>query len=364
MASITSTIVNVNAAVTSAPQPSRYQQSGALVSVGGTTLTGDTYQYCGSLADVVALLSTAGNYLEVEDMATTFFAQGNGVGVYVLELGVQTTPSNGVTALSSWTTANPGNFYGYLVPEDWDTAGSALNTLAANYSSPSGKTYFFVTTTQATIAQYAATTKAIFAVVPSPSAAAGEFQAAAMFYNWLANNPSAASPAAPMAFRYLYGVTPWPLLNNSTAIDDILSAYGNIVLTGAEGGISTACLFKGTTMDGTQAMWWYAVDWLQINAKQLLAAAIINASNSGTPIPYKQTGINTLLAVINDIETAGLADDLLLSANFTATPFATYVQQNPSDYQAGKYNGFSGTATAQNGFLSVTFNIDATQFAA
>ena len=43
---ITTRIVNVNATVTRAPVPSQLQQSGALVSVGGTTLTPGTYEYC------------------------------------------------------------------------------------------------------------------------------------------------------------------------------------------------------------------------------------------------------------------------------------------------------------------------------
>ncbi len=363
MGTITSTIVNLKAVVTAAPQPPQLQQSGALISVGGTTLTGDTYQYFGTLAEVIAVLSTTGNYLEVEDMATTFFAQGNGVGVYVLELGAQTTPANGVAALSSWITANPNVFYAYLTPADWDTAGSALNTLGANYSSASGKTYFFATTSQATISQYAATTKAIVAVVPSPSAASTEFQAAALFYQWLSNNPSSVSPAAPMNFRFLYGVTPWVLTNNQTAIDAILTANGNLILTGAEGGISTATLRNGTTMDGNQMMFWWAVDWILIQAKLLLAAALINGSNANPPLYYNQNGINKLLAILNNIGSTGTSFGLLLSATFSAVSFATYTTQNPGNYAAGVYDGFSCVATPQLGFTQIEFDLDATQFA-
>ena len=363
MPSTTSQIVTVNTTVTLAPQPSLLQQSGALISLGGTTQTGDSYTYYGTLAALVAALSDEGNYQEVQDMATTFFAQGGAVGVYVLELGIQSSASNAIAALTAWIAANPGVFYAYLCPANWDTAGSALNTLAASYSSPNGKTYFFVTTSESTISQYATTSKAIFPFVPSPSATETEFGAAAQFYQWLSNNPSAATLAAPMAFRYLYGVTPWPQANNQTAINAILSANGNLVLTGGEGGISTACLFKGTTMDGNQAMFWWAVDWLQINAKQQLANAIINGSNSNSPVYYNQKGINYLLAILQALGSTGVSYGLLLSATFTATPFATYTQQNPSAYAAGSYAGFSCTATPQNGFLSITFDIDATQFA-
>lgn len=364
MPTITSQIVHVNAQVTAAPTSSQLQNSGALVSVGGSTLTTGTYQYCGTLAAVVALLSSSGNYTEIEDMATTFFAQGNGVGVYVLELGVQGSAAAGITALGTWITANsnPQIFYAYLTPASWDASGAALNTLAANYSSPNGKTYFFVTTTTSTISAYAVTTKAIFATVPSPTAAGTEFQAAAMFYQWLVNSPSAATPVPPMGYRFLYGVTPWATLANQASINTVLTAYGNLVLTGAEGGISTACLFKGTTMDGNQAMFWWAVDWLQIQSKQQLAAAVIDGSNENPPLYYNQNGINRLLAILVNIGSTGISFGLLLSASFTAIPFTTYTKQNPSDYSAGKYNGFSATVTPQAGFLTITFSIDALEF--
>src|SRR5690348_10246179 len=53
---ITPTIVTLNTVVTLAPQPNQLQQSGAVVSGGGTTLAAGTYQYCGSLAAVQAIL--------------------------------------------------------------------------------------------------------------------------------------------------------------------------------------------------------------------------------------------------------------------------------------------------------------------
>lgn len=366
--SITSTIVLVNATVTEAPAPSQLQQSGALVSVGGTSITVGTSQYFGTLADLQAVIGTEGNYVELGYMAATFFAQANGaqatsVGVSVLELGVEETAPDGITALGAWVTANPDSFYAYVVPATWDASGSALNTMAANFSSATGKTYFFVTTTLDTITAYEATTKAIVSVVDSPTAANSEFQAAALFYQWLVNDPSAASPAAPMAFRFVYGVTPWVFTGNQTTINSILTAYGNIILTGAEGGISTATVRNGTTMDGNQMMFWYAVDWILIQAKQQLAAEIIDGSNENPPLYYNQQGINRLLAILVDIGADGTSFGLLLNATFAATPFSAYVAANPSDYAAGKYNGFTCVATPQLGFIQITFNLDATQFA-
>lgn len=511
---ITPTIVNLTAVVTLAPTPSQLQQSGAIVSVGGTTLAAGTYLYCGNLAAVNAISATSfaitslawtsgtvtatvasgilpttgstftttisgttpngynGTYLAtvasattftyavttnpgtqtvagdftisgaspITSAATTFFAQGQSVGAYVLELGDITGVDAQIAALQTWITNNPGIFYAYLVPAPWDfskdevgsviinnggtgytsvptvaftgggggtgAAGTAiiqngavaqvtitnpgsgyttaptvtftggagsgangtanlvsgLDEMAAQYSSPTGKTYFFVTTSVTNVINYA-TQKSVFAVVPSPTAPSTEFQAAAFFYQWLVNNPSAANPLGPMAYRFLTGVTPWPQTGFTANIQTVLSAFGNLVLTGAEGGISKACIFKGTTMDGTQASFWYGIDWFQIQVKQALAAAVINGSNSIPPLIYNQPGINTLLATANGVGSSAVKFQCVLSIVITATPFVTYTTQNPNDYQAGLYNGFSAVAVGQNGFLTVGFALDATQFA-
>ncbi|EEF23151.1 conserved hypothetical protein [Ricinus communis] len=237
-----------------------------------------------------------------------------------------------------------------------------MNELASQYANPAAKTYFFVTTGTTNVANYA-TQKSVFAVAPSPTAASTEFQAAMPFYQWLVNNPGAANPLAPMSYRYGFGVTPWVKPGNSASINTLLTAYCNLILTGAEGGISTASLFRGTTMDGSQASWWYGVDWFQIQVKQALAAAIINGSNQNPPLLYDQNGINSLQAVAQTVADNAVTFGCALSVTVTSIPFATYTTQNPNDYKAGVYNGFSATVVGQNGFLTITFNIDAVQFA-
>jgi hypothetical protein len=282
----------------------------------------------------------------------------------VLELGPQATAAAAITALQTWITANsqPQVFYAYLVPASWDASSAAsLNTMTANYESPSGQTYFFITTTVSNLPGYAAN-KAVFATVPSPTQASTEHQAAAAFYQWLVNNPGSANPLAPMSYRYEFGVTPWSQVSNQTAINTVLTNYGNLVLTGAEGGVSTAALFKGTTMDGEQAAWWYGIDWFRIQVKQALANAIINGSNSNPPLLYNQAGINTLQAIAQNVADSAVKFGCALSAVVSAVPFATYTTQNPSDYNNGIYNGFSAVVVGQNAFLTIQFNLDATQF--
>lgn len=511
---ITPTIVNLTAVVTVAPTPSQLQQSGAIVSVGGTTLAAGTYQYCGNPTAVTAIAATSyaitslawasstvtatvasgtlpsigttftttisgatpsgynGTYVAtvvsattftyalasnpgtetvagtftlsgaspITSAATTFFAQGQAVGAYVLELGSIVGADAQIAALQTWITNNPGVFYAYLVPAAWDyskdevgsiivnnggngytsvpvvgftgggggtgaagtaiiqngaivavtitnpgsgyttaptvtfTGGggvgaaatanlaSALNIVASTYSNPTGKTYFFVTTSVANIGNYAAQ-KSVFAVVPSPLATSQEFQAAAFFYQWLVNNPSLANPLGPMSYRYLYGVTPWPATGFTANIQTILSNYGNIVLVPPQGGISNSCAFKGTTMDGSQASWWYGIDWFQIQGVQAMAAAVINGSNQIPPLVYNQHGINTLLSTLQNVANSAVSFQCALTITLIATDFSTYTTQNPTNYQAGLYNGFTANVTGQNGFLVVGIAMDAIQYA-
>lgn len=510
---ITPTIVNLSAVVTLAPTPSQLQQSGAIVSVGGTTLPAGTYQYCGNLAAVNAIAATSyaitslawstgtvtatvasgvlptvgstftttisgatpsgynGTYVAtvassttftyavtsnpgtetvagyftlsgtspITSAATTFFAQGQAVGVYILELGDVVGVDAQIAALQTWITNNPNVFYAYLVPSAWDyskdevgtivinnggsgytsvptvgftgggggtgaagtaviqngqvvavnitnpgsgytstptvtfTGGggsgaqatavlvSAMYELASQYANPTAKTYFFVTTSVANITNYAAQ-KSVFAVVPSPTAPQSEFPAAAFFYQWLVNLPSAANPLGPMSYRYLFGVTPWPATGYAANIQTVLSNYGNLVLTGAEGGISTACAFKGTTMDGAQAIWWYGIDWFQIQGKQAMAAAVINGSNQIPPLIYNQHGINTLLATLQNVANSAVAFQCALTITLTATDFNTYTTQNPTNYAAGIYNGFTANVVGPNGFLVIGIAMNAIQF--
>jgi hypothetical protein len=437
---ITPNIINLTAYLTAAPEPSTLQASGAIISEGGTSLTTGSYLYCGTLAAVQTILGTSGNTAELLNMATTFFAQGTAVGLYVLELGTQTSADTGVAALEAWITANPRIFYAYLVPANWDstkdevgsvtiTAGgsgytsaptvtfaaptsgvtatgtatiqngavisvtitnpgsgytaaptvtfsaptsgttatgtsslaSAFNILAGNYSSPTSKIYFFGTTTAATISNYSAY-KSLFLVVDAPTAPSTEFTAAAFFYQWLVNAPSSANMLAPMAFRYLYGVTAWPVTGQTSNIQTILTAKGNIVYPGSEGGISENMVEKGTTMDGSQASWWYGVDWFQVQAKLNQANAIINGSNQQPPLLYDQHGVNALLAVTNKTGKSAVSFGCALSVSVTATPFYTYTQANPGNYTDGIYGGFLASVTGQNGFLTINFVMDAIQF--
>ncbi|MCX7898482.1 MAG: hypothetical protein N2444_00065 [Methylocystis sp.] len=430
-------------------------------------------------------LVTAGTWAprsvaELDQMASTFFAQGYQQGVYVLELG-KGSVAEGVAALGQYLTANPntaympglqGYFYSYLVPRAWDAHPDFL-ALAAEYQATTKRTYFFVTTTLATHAAYSNLQKAVFALVETPNVPAlpsaiaissgswtagrvtlnapgatiavgqwfkiqgatpaayngwkkavegtsgativfeeaadpgtlttpgsiapsyfasspppsTEFTAASALWATLNYSPSDTNKTPPLAFTYVYGVTPWPPNGAGAIQNELKTANTNFIGTGAEGGISNAALFWGRLKDGKPFNYWYAADWVAINTDIDVANAVINGSNTPiNPLYYNQNGIDRLQAVIAGViqravtfglvlfqpkQTALTGPELTeaLATNkfagysvVNAVPFIPYSINNPSDYADGRYTGFSVTFTPLRGFEAITINLVVSQF--
>lgn len=211
----------------------------------------------------------------------------------------------------------------------------------------------------------------------------GEFTQAAPFYQFISQNPSSTSKLAPFAFRFLFGVTPWPTGGNSTLFAALKAANINIVGTGAEGGISTAVLFWGTTMDGNDLSEWYSVDWVAINSDLRTAAAVINGSNNpAAPLYYNQAGVDYLQGVESGVMRSaisfGMALGQLVLVKLDADTFASNLQnnvyagqvvvnaepltdysvENPGDYAEGTYSGISVAYTPARGFTQIVYNVD------
>ena len=335
--------------------PSGYNGTYQITSTGANTFTyalsvnpgSSTVQGAVTLSDVSELVA----------QVTTYFAQGTGNAVYVLELGTG-SPAAGVTALESYI-ANPTvKFYSYLLPAQWDVETTAP-TMARLYVSTTSELYFYVTTTTATYTNWTGI-KSVFATLQTPTAPVTEFDAAAMFAITLAYNPGSTNLASPLEYTFLYGVTPYSTLTSAQQIS--LSAAGvNWVGTGAQGQISNTLIQTGSFMDLNPFNYWYCVDWLSINVSIALSAAIINGSNTPTnPLYYNQAGINTLQKVAQATVNSGISFGLILSpATVYAVSFQTYITENPSNYAAGIYNGLSCTFVPLRGFTSITIYLTA-----
>jgi len=360
--------------------------------------------------------ATLGRVIELQQMATTYFAQGNEVGVWVLELGYQSGTTNEVTALQTWLTNNPLTIYNFLMPRHFGSDPTVLGTAAAptaftnllkQYENPEAMEYFWLTVTPATMGNLFAagqigsggtkgpgsSFKDVIQMVESPaltdptqanlSATNGEFTLAAMFYNALVYRASNTNRIAPMAFRFLYGVTMYPQKGNGPLLLSFKSANTNYVSTGAEGGISFTMVYEGVTLDGHDFFnWWYTIDWVQIEINLNLSNAIINGSNNPlAPLYYNQDGINYLEVVLfhtmQSAQTFGMVLGKIEMTQFdgpdltaaiyggtfagkcdvNAVPFLNYTLANPGDYKIGEYDGLSTLFIPARGFIHILVNV-------
>ncbi|EPJ7090418.1 hypothetical protein NK529_004882 [Citrobacter amalonaticus] len=459
-------IVNINVSVTNPPKPSLLLKSGAMISIGGTTLAAGEYQllttkddlkaitspakaiasiawatnvvtvtlsesHGWNVGDVIPLVvsgvtpsaynraveatvttSTAFTYPlasdpgtatvmgtvktvaanEIIQMNTTFWAQGTTRSVYVLELG-DVSSTAAITALGDFIDEDIslGNtyqkFFSYLVPREWD-AESTFKTLTGLYTSPASLVYFFVTTTIATYETWGATAnKSVFAGVEAPGIPSTEFSMAFPFQSSLANDPGSSNMVPPMAYRFGYGVTEYPVKGNSTLLKQLQDNSINYIGTAAEGGLSNKMLVAGHMLDGNPFNYWYSVAWVAINLELDLANEIINGSNTNiNPLYYEQNGIERLQRRALKTMRNGISYGLILgrvigtgltqqdfnteyekgtyagNAVINAVPFSSYTSLNPSDYALGKYDGLSAVMTPRRGFESITFNVNVTNF--
>jgi hypothetical protein len=336
---------------------------------------------------------------EVQAMVTTFFAQGQGTSVYVLELGAGDS-TTGQVALAAFITANPKFFCSYLLPHHWGTDTTFYQDFAINYTSDTAKIYFHVTTTlafwQANPTVFASTLKCVIAGIEAPTVAAAyaagtptEFSRAAFFYVTLNLQPSPANQVTQGAYSFEFGVTPYPTFGNAALFIELETANINYTGTGAEGGITNTIEFYGACLDGNDFnKVWYSIDNVQITLDLNTSNAVINGSNNpSAPLNYNQQGINSLQAVAGSTMQTEIATSLALgtlvltqmtgqafaqaegNGQFlgqvvvNAIPFASYAALEPGAYQAQQYGGMTVLYTPQLGFRQIIYNIVVSFFA-
>jgi hypothetical protein len=391
--------------------------------VTGTTGTGTKFQasvtIAGGAITAVLSISVAGSYTVNPSVLTAEPVTGGGLtgATLAVIMGVATVSITTVGNLSVvppnpiTTTVSPNVGTGCLLTVIWTYGGTATATTTNPHLIAVGEWFqlsgFTPTTWNGWYVALAGTTGSTIvfpasdALLPvsiygfvvqniakSNGVGTTEFQAATVFFDILSRNPGPGNRQTSFAFDYCDGVTPWPKQGLSALQLTLKEAAVNIIKTGAEGGISNAALYWGTTQDGRQIGYWYSVDWININGHVDVANTVINGSNDPiNPLYYTQTGINTLqdtlAATVSRGVTAGLAfqgpvvktslDATTLSNNIdsgayngqlvvNAIPFLTYLSANPDDYRTGTYNGLQVLYVTQNGFLSILININVTDF--
>lgn len=340
--------------------------------------------------------------IELSQMATTYFGQGNEIGVWILELGYQNSANNQVTAFETWLTNNPLTIYGFLMPRKFGSDPTILGSSAVpsmftdllkRYQSPESMEYFWLTVTPATMTNLGPTYKDVLQMVEAPvltdptqvniTDPNGEFTMAAMFYNALQYRASNTNRIAPMAFKFMYGVTQYPQKGNGPLLVSFKTANTNYISTGAEGGIAFTMVYEGVTLDGHDYFnWWYTIDWVQIEVNLDLSNAIINGSNNPlAPLYYNQDGINYLETVLfgtmqhaqtfgmvlgkiqmtqydgPDLTAAIYGGQFAGQCDVNAVPFLNYTLSNPGDYKIGEYDGLSTLFIPARGFIHILVNV-------
>ncbi|ECN6005589.1 hypothetical protein ZD68_06140 [Salmonella enterica subsp. enterica serovar Brandenburg] len=291
----------------------------------------------------------------------TFFAQGNSVGTYLLELGVQKSGvSAEIAALKTWMEDPLKRFYAYLVPQAWD-GNTDFITLAKLYTANEAKQYFFVLTKTPPDTSYVSPYAGIKSIVATADDTYPATNAAASaLWNFVSASPSEINKVPPMAFRYLQAVNAHK--GKNSILTTMTKQKINYVDTGAEGGISNTILVKGVTSDGNDMTYWYSVDWVQINVDMQLANTVINGSNNPiNPLYYNQDGVDRLQQVAQGVFNTGVSYGLVNGKPVVnAVPFRQYIKTNPNDYGIGRYAGLSASYTPMRGFVEIIFNINVT----
>jgi hypothetical protein len=355
------------------------------------TITG-TNSFTYALVSNPGALTVPGIYqsqaaIELTAMARTWFGQRPGTSVYILELGESDAPTS-IAGLVTWLTNNPFSFYGYLCPRYWDGQATFL-ALIATYENPEAMTYFWVTTTVSTYTAYSKTMKCVILMVEAPLVVSTgtEFTTAAAMFWGIQFKATAVTRVSPMCFKYLYGVTLYPTVNNAPLLQQLKAAAVNYVAYGSEGGISKTMMYPGVTADGNDYFnWWWTIDWIQINVNLDLSNEIINGSNNPlAPLYDDQNGINRLLgrlaATMTSAQQFGMVNGNVVQTEYNPTdltaaisngkfaglcdcnavPFLDYSILNPSDYAIGEYDGLSTLFIPARGFVHVLVQIIASQ---
>lgn len=310
------------------------------------TTTLATYQNYSNLMKCAFTMIESPSYGTYNANALTAISYSSTTG-YVT---ATTTTSHGV-AVGNWFTINgctPTGYNGTYQALPGTTGNTLIYAVSAN---PGTDT--ILGTLQASL----------YANAGIPST---EFSVVSAFWRLLNYTPSAATQVTPFAFGYCYGVTPFPTRGQGSLLSTLKASYTNVIGTGAEGGISNTIILWGTTEDGHDMTYWYSVDWVQITSNEILSAVVINGSNNpANPLYYDQAGINTLVASELSVMKSAVSFGLALgTVSVTATPFVTYVSQNPTDYTAGIYRGISVSYTPQRGFTQIVINVNVVGFPA
>jgi hypothetical protein len=265
-------------------------------------------------------------------------------------------PSNVAQQIQEYITANQQQNYLYVI-DPTNSVSPAVEAIIANYDFLTSYTYFLLTM-NATQAATFGSHKAAILFTPAVATPSTELAASMIAFAFASLVPSATSKIKPFNFRFALNCTVFGL-PSSSALQAVIGSNTNVIIPATAGGLPNNMLLGGQTSDGNAINLWYGADYASLNVTQALNNEIIEGSNDDeNPLDYDQQGINRLVArTIQTLNAAITVGAILGPVTVNSIDFATYVLANPSDYQAGIYNGIAFTITPTRGFGQITYGM-------
>lgn len=305
---------------------------------------------------------------ETYRVLTSYFANNPLGNIYVLEIGA--TGTAGI--LGSWITNNGNPCYWYGVPQSF-LSDATFPTLVSAYASNSGATYFgleipsTVIPSQDPNLQALIGSKSLMLVYDVSNATQSLMGAIFGIFGSPIYNVSTANPMTQMQYKTLIGITPdaYSTQTQKELTDFAINFAGTIN--------NKVRVLNGRIANNDPIEFWYSFDLLATQIENYLINALVTGSNVPLQrVGYDQTGIDTLLAIINgrcktavanksvtefgeNLDTA--TNQIVGNGTFSAIPYYTYIEQSPTDYTNGIYNGFSGVVRIGKYFRQVQINV-------
>lgn len=349
------------------PAKAEFLRRFCIVSAGDSTLSKGEYKVIDS--SNIATYVTADN--ATKKWLNSFFSTAIGKTCVLFECGSDGNQQTNLQLLENFIDGNTYPCYKYSLP-DAMYKHAYLATILAKYSDVNKNTYFSAVLgdedpTGATEYTNWKQKKAFMAFYPS--LLDGNQNIDGLITGIMASSAYDLSTSVPLSSLTYKGVSVSSKIIDTTRINKILEAPA--VFTSQQG--NNNIVINSRMADNEFWSYYYAVDTLKSMLENNIATLFYNASNTtGGAIQYNDNGIQTIKQnIIGTLETAismGLVNQFARSydlgtstpvglGDITAIDFATYIKDNPDNYQNGIYGGFSSYIQIQKFIIQIQYNI-------
>ena len=305
------------------------------------------------------LLSTAAQ--ELHRMGVAYFSHGTSYPVSVIELGTGGT----VADLASIIALDPADFHAYAMPHGFDTVEMAA--LCAEYADINNLPLFIIPTLDANLPLFHGL---LDVVCITPETTETNHRGGELIGQYIDNAPTAQTPLTQLCYRFCFSTPDIFTSANDPRIHYIKEQVATYVTDCAEGGI-TGNMWGGAFLMGANAdtlpidiMAKWIINFYKIGLDRLLAKAIIDSSNGGTPLNLNdtqgQTCINSIHAIAQGFCDAAAAAGVGEKTIIPAVNYFQWKAANMVDYTAKRYSGLIVPLSTNIGIRGIKLQIPVT----